>query len=169
MKNRPLIGINTDYRASAKGRAPHSFMHSGYYDCLLSANAVPVMIPPLIKEHDLAPILDQAHKWWRRRGGGGVSGEVWARGVSSGDGGSAARVARVDGVRELVEWATLSGRAPVSGCVERRHGRATLTPGGCATPDEVFLDGDGAIAPSDDAAMTCVGVRVRRESGGESS
>ena len=34
-------------------------MHSGYYDCLLSANAVPVMIPPLIKEHDLAPILDQ--------------------------------------------------------------------------------------------------------------
>ena len=59
MKNRPLIGINTDYRASAKGRALHSFMHSGYYDCLLSANAVPVMIPPLIKEHDLAPILDQ--------------------------------------------------------------------------------------------------------------
>src|SRR4028119_954101 len=58
MKNRPLIGINTDSRASAKGRALHSFMHSGYYDCLLSANAVPVMIPPLIKEHDLAPILD---------------------------------------------------------------------------------------------------------------
>ncbi len=53
------IGINTDYRANVKGRTPHSYMHSGYYDCILSANALPVMIPPLIKEHDLAPILDR--------------------------------------------------------------------------------------------------------------
>jgi len=59
MKDRPLIGINTDYRANAKGRSPHCFMHSGYYDVLLSANALPVLIPPLTKEHDLAPILDR--------------------------------------------------------------------------------------------------------------
>src|ERR1700754_2488699 len=59
MKDRPLIGINADYRATAKGRTPHSYMHSGYYDCLLSAGALPVIIPPLIKEHDLAPILDR--------------------------------------------------------------------------------------------------------------
>jgi putative glutamine amidotransferase len=58
-KDRPLIGINTDYRAVAKGRTPHSFMHSGYFDCLLAANALPVIIPPLTKEHDLAPILDK--------------------------------------------------------------------------------------------------------------
>ena len=47
MKYRPLIGINTDYRATAKGRTPHCYMHSGYFDCLLSANAFPVFIPPL--------------------------------------------------------------------------------------------------------------------------
>ena len=58
-KNRPLIGINTDYRAVAKGRTPHSYMHSGYFDCLLAANALPVIIPPLTKEIDLAPILDR--------------------------------------------------------------------------------------------------------------
>src|SRR4051794_5947985 len=58
-KDRPLIGINTDYRAVAKGRTPHSYMHSGYFDCLLAANALPVIIPPLTKEHDLAPILDK--------------------------------------------------------------------------------------------------------------
>ena len=58
-KNRPLIGINTDYRAVAKGRTPHSFMHSGYFDCLLAANALPVIIPPLVKEQDLTPILDR--------------------------------------------------------------------------------------------------------------
>jgi putative glutamine amidotransferase len=59
MNHRPLIGINTDFRASAKARTPHSLMHSGYYDCLLSANALPVMIPPLTRESDLNPILDR--------------------------------------------------------------------------------------------------------------
>ena len=43
-KDRPLIGINTDYRATAKGRTPHSYMHSGYYDVILSAN---VFVAPL--------------------------------------------------------------------------------------------------------------------------
>ena len=43
----------------AKGRTPHCYLHSGYYECLMSANALPVFIPPLIKEADLAPILDR--------------------------------------------------------------------------------------------------------------
>jgi putative glutamine amidotransferase len=59
MKDRPLIGINTDYRATAKGRAPHCYVHSGYFDVLLTANAIPVIIPPLTKEQDLSPILDR--------------------------------------------------------------------------------------------------------------
>jgi putative glutamine amidotransferase len=59
MKTRPLIGINADYRATAKGRTPQSYMHSGYYDCLLSAGALPIILPPLTKEPDLAPILDR--------------------------------------------------------------------------------------------------------------
>src|SRR4051812_21181511 len=58
MNNRPLIGLNTDYRANVKGRTPHSYMASGYYDVLLAANAIPVLIPPLTKEQDLGPILD---------------------------------------------------------------------------------------------------------------
>ncbi len=59
MKYRPLIGVNADYRASAKGRTPHCYIHSGYFECLLSANALPVFIPPLMRESDLAPILDR--------------------------------------------------------------------------------------------------------------
>ncbi len=58
MKDRPLIGINADYRAAAKGRTPHTSLHSGYYDCLLAAGAIPVVIPPLTKELDLLPILE---------------------------------------------------------------------------------------------------------------
>ena len=59
MKYRPLIGINTDYRATGKGKTPHCYLHSGYYEILMSANALPVFIPPLIKESDLSPILDK--------------------------------------------------------------------------------------------------------------
>jgi putative glutamine amidotransferase len=59
MKSRPLIGINTDYCASAKGRTPYCHIQSGYFDCLMAANALPVFIPPLIKEADLAPLLDK--------------------------------------------------------------------------------------------------------------
>src|SRR5258708_4304468 len=59
MKYRPLIGINTDYRSPAKGGTPYSVMHGGYFDCLLAANALPVIIPPFTKEPDLGPILDR--------------------------------------------------------------------------------------------------------------
>ena len=59
MKYRPLIGINTDYRVMGKGKTPHCYLHSGYYEILMSANALPLFIPPLIKESDLAPILDK--------------------------------------------------------------------------------------------------------------
>src|SRR5947208_682230 len=59
MKDRPLIGINSDYRSTAKGRTPNTLLPSGYYDVLLAANAVPVIIPPLTREPDLSPILDR--------------------------------------------------------------------------------------------------------------
>ncbi|WZO97437.1 gamma-glutamyl-gamma-aminobutyrate hydrolase family protein [Isosphaeraceae bacterium EP7] len=59
MKDRPLIGINTDYRAAVKGRAPQTMVHSGYYDSILSAGAIPILLPPLTKEQDLGPILDR--------------------------------------------------------------------------------------------------------------
>jgi putative glutamine amidotransferase len=55
---RPLIGINADYYTPANSKTPHSIVQSGYYECLLTAGAVPVIIPPLTKETDLGPILD---------------------------------------------------------------------------------------------------------------
>ena len=58
MNHRPLIGINTDFRVSPKDQGTYSLMPSGYYDCLLTANALPVMIPPLIRESELIPILE---------------------------------------------------------------------------------------------------------------
>src|SRR5512135_809560 len=59
MNSRPLIGLNVDFRPAAKNRPAQSVIPSGYYDSLLTANALPVMIPPLTRESDLLPILDR--------------------------------------------------------------------------------------------------------------
>ena len=59
MTHRPLIGINMDLRASVKSCTPHSLMPTGYYDCLVTAGALPIMIPPLTRESDLLPILEK--------------------------------------------------------------------------------------------------------------
>ncbi|HWE35573.1 MAG TPA: gamma-glutamyl-gamma-aminobutyrate hydrolase family protein [Isosphaeraceae bacterium] len=58
-KDRPLIGINTDLFAAAKGRTLNSYVPCGYYDCILAAGGLPVILPPLTKEPDVAPILDR--------------------------------------------------------------------------------------------------------------
>ncbi len=58
-KDRPLIGINADFFTPAHGRSPHSVLHSGYYDCLLTAGALPIVIPPMTRADDLGPVLDR--------------------------------------------------------------------------------------------------------------
>lgn len=58
MNRGPLIGINCDFRTSPKTKTACSLAQSGYYDCILTANALPVMIPPLIRESELLPILE---------------------------------------------------------------------------------------------------------------
>lgn len=57
--SKPLVGINTDLRIPAKGRGPVSVVAAGYYDCVLSAGGVPIIIPPLTKEPELRPIIDR--------------------------------------------------------------------------------------------------------------
>ena len=67
MKYRPLIGINADYRASAKSRTPHCYIHSGYFDCLLSANALPVFIA---SDPEWAAKFTASLRTWRLHGPG---------------------------------------------------------------------------------------------------
>lgn len=58
-KDRPLIGINADLYVPARGRTPFTALHSGYYDAILLAGGLPIVLPPLAKENDLAPILEK--------------------------------------------------------------------------------------------------------------
>ena len=57
-KDRPLIGVNADLLMPTKGRAARTVLHSGYYDCLNTAEACAIIIPPMIREPELEPIVD---------------------------------------------------------------------------------------------------------------
>ncbi len=56
---KPIVGINTDLRVPAKGRAPVSVVATGYYDCVQASGGIPVIIPPLIKDQELRPIVER--------------------------------------------------------------------------------------------------------------
>jgi putative glutamine amidotransferase len=58
MDCKPLIGINADFRSAKKDFPAYSVLSAGYYDSLTKAGAVPVVIPPLTDEDDLARVLD---------------------------------------------------------------------------------------------------------------
>jgi putative glutamine amidotransferase len=61
MPYRPLIGLNADFRAARKDSPAISYLCAGYYDCISVADGIPVIVPPLEEEGDLATILDQLH------------------------------------------------------------------------------------------------------------
>jgi putative glutamine amidotransferase len=58
MERKPLIGLNADYRAATKDAPAFSYVAGGYYDAIVRAGGIPVVIPPLQDEADLARVLD---------------------------------------------------------------------------------------------------------------
>lgn len=58
MGQKPLIGINTDYRSSRREHSAFSYLYAGYHDCVIKAGAIPVILPPLTQEADMRRMLD---------------------------------------------------------------------------------------------------------------
>ncbi len=58
MHKKPLIGLNADYRASKKDSPAFTFVTAGYYDSIVAAGGIPVILPPVEDEEDLEQILD---------------------------------------------------------------------------------------------------------------
>lgn len=56
---RPLIGVNTDYYAPKTG-APYARVNTGYFDAILAAGGLPILLPPVKKDHfaELDTLLD---------------------------------------------------------------------------------------------------------------
>ena len=56
---RPLIGINTDYFAASKTYSAHARVNAGYFDAVLAAGGLPILLPPLGKEPEIDALLDK--------------------------------------------------------------------------------------------------------------
>ena len=59
MLQKPLIGLNADFRAAKNDSPAFSYVCAGYYDCIARAGGIPVIVPPLENEADIACLLDQ--------------------------------------------------------------------------------------------------------------
>jgi putative glutamine amidotransferase len=59
MQKKPLIGLNADFRSAKKDSPSFSYVAAGYYDSIIAAGGIPVIIPPMESEADLAVLLDQ--------------------------------------------------------------------------------------------------------------
>ncbi len=58
MHRKPIVGLNADYRSAKKDSPAYSFLAAGYYDRILAAGGIPVIVPPLESEDDLNQVLD---------------------------------------------------------------------------------------------------------------
>ncbi len=57
MSSKPVIGINGDYRPANGGNNALSWFNSGYYEAIVAAGGIPVLIPPLSEDEDLKQVL----------------------------------------------------------------------------------------------------------------
>ena len=58
MHCKPLIGLNADYRAAGNDSPAFAYLSAGYFDCIMRAGGIPVIVPPRVNEADLNCVLD---------------------------------------------------------------------------------------------------------------
>jgi putative glutamine amidotransferase len=58
MRSKPLIGLNADFRAAKKDAPAFTYVCAGYYDSILEAGGIPVILPPTRDDADLNRLLD---------------------------------------------------------------------------------------------------------------
>ena len=56
--SKPLIGINADFYAATHDRPAYSLLGAGYYNCILAAGGIPMVLPPMDEIEDVASCLD---------------------------------------------------------------------------------------------------------------
>ncbi len=59
MMCKPLIGLNMDYRRAQTSQPAHAAITAGYFDCILAAGGIPVIMPPLQESGDIEGVLDR--------------------------------------------------------------------------------------------------------------
>jgi len=54
-----MIGLNADYFSAAQNRPAYSLVVAGYYDAIIAAGGIPVVLPPLDEDDDLEMFLER--------------------------------------------------------------------------------------------------------------
>jgi putative glutamine amidotransferase len=58
-QTRPFIGINADFVSAGKVTRAHARLCAGYFDAVMAAGGLPVIIPPLGKETEIHAVLER--------------------------------------------------------------------------------------------------------------
>ncbi len=58
MARKPLIGMNCDYRGASQGAPAFAYLATGYFDSIVNAGGIPVVLPPTTDFDSLSPLLD---------------------------------------------------------------------------------------------------------------
>lgn len=61
MSLKPIIGLNADFRNTARNTPAFSFLAAGYFQSVIKAGGVPVILPPLQDEESIRSALDTMH------------------------------------------------------------------------------------------------------------
>jgi putative glutamine amidotransferase len=57
--SKPIIAVNTDYRSAKHDTPAFAYAAAGYFDALLQAGGLPVLVPPYECEEDVEQMLDR--------------------------------------------------------------------------------------------------------------
>ena len=55
---KPIIAINADYRTRQNNCPATSYLFAGYFESVIKAGGIPVILPPYQNENDIDQILD---------------------------------------------------------------------------------------------------------------
>ena len=58
MAHKPLIGLKCDYRGAHQGTPAYCYLASGYFDSIVNAGGIPVLLPPTTDHDSLERTLD---------------------------------------------------------------------------------------------------------------
>jgi putative glutamine amidotransferase len=57
MSSKPIVALNADFREARKDAPAFTYVSSGYYDALIQAGTIPVILPPYSSREDLQDVL----------------------------------------------------------------------------------------------------------------
>lgn len=59
MTSRPIIGLNADFKSVAHNQPAFSYVAAGYYDSILAAGGIPVILPPIADEDAICQLVER--------------------------------------------------------------------------------------------------------------